>query len=50
MAVPGAYGSSQFPAMDQIGASAAGLCRSHKNTRSQLYLQPMLQLEAMTHP
>ena len=39
-----ACGSSQV--RGQIAAAAAGLCHSHSNARSQLPLQPMLQLAA----
>ena len=43
-AAPAAYGNSQ--ARGRIGAAAAGLCRSHSNTKSELHLQPTQQLEA----
>ena len=42
---PRAYGNSQ--ARGSIGAAAAGLCHSHRNTRSKLCLQPTPQLTAM---
>ena len=45
-AVPAAYECSQ--AMDRIGATAAGL--RHSNARSELCLQPTLQLTAMLDP
>ena len=40
MAAPEAYGSSQ--ARDRIGATASGLCHSHSNAGSELYLWPQL--------
>ena len=48
MATPAAYGSSQ--ARGWIRATAAGLHHSHSNTRSELQLQPVLQLSAMLDP
>ena len=39
-----AFGSSQ--ARDQIRATAANLCHSHSNARSELRLQPTAQLTA----
>ena len=49
-AAPVAYGGSQ--ARGQIGAVAAGLCRSHSNSnaRSELPLQPTPQLMATPDP
>ena len=47
-AVPAAFGSSR--AMDWIRAEAADLYHSHVNTRSELNLQPVLQLAAMSDP
>ena len=47
-AAPAAYGG--FQARGLIGATAAGLCHSHSNTRSELCLQPILQLMAMLDP
>ena len=44
-ASPVAYGS--FQARGQLGTTAASLHHSHSNTRSELHLQPMLQLVAM---
>ena len=41
-AIPEAYGGSQ--ARGQIRATAAGLCHSHRNARSEPYLQPTPQL------
>ena len=43
--VPEACGRSQ--ARDPVGATAAGLHHSHSNPRSELHLQPTLQLVAM---
>ena len=45
---PAAYGSSQ--ARVQIRATAAGLCHSHSNVRSEPPLQPTLQLTGMPDP
>ena len=47
-AAPAAYGGSQ--ARDLIRATAAGLCYSHSNARSQVCLQPTPQLTAMQDP
>ena len=43
-----AYGGSQV--RGQIGAVAAGLCHSHRNTGSESRLQPTPQLTAMPDP
>ena len=48
MATAAAYGS--FQARGRIGAEAAGLRHSHSNARSELHLQPMLQLAATLAP
>ena len=48
MAISVAYGGSQ--ARDQIGAAAAGLRHVHGDVRSELHLQPTLQLVAMLDP
>ena len=45
-ATPVAYGGSQ--ARGLMGAIAAGLCKSHRNARSELW--PIPQLTAMLHP
>ena len=45
---PKACRSSQ--ARGQIGATAAGLCHSHSNARSELYLWPAPQLMAVPNP
>ena len=47
-AVPEAYGSSK--ARGQIGAAAPALHHSHRNTGSELRLQPIPQLTAMLDP
>ena len=47
-ATPGSYGSSQ--ARGKIRAVTACLHRSHSNTGSELYLQPMLQFVATLDP
>ena len=47
-ATPTAYGGSQ--ARGPVGATAAGLCHSHSNTRSQPHLRPTPQLMAMPDP
>ena len=47
-APPTAYGGSQ--ARGPIGATAAGLCQSLSNTRSELHLRPTPQLTAMPDP
>ena len=46
--IPAAYGSSQ--ARDWIGTVAASLHHSNINARSELHLQPALQLEATPDP
>ena len=43
-ATPAAYGHPQ--AKGPIRATAAGLCQSHSNARSELLLRPMPQLTA----
>ena len=45
---PTAHGGSQ--ARGPIGATAAGLCHSHSNARSELALRPTPQLMAMPDP
>ena len=45
---PTAHG--RFQAGGQIGAVAAGLCQSHRNTRSKPCLPPTLQLMTMLDP
>ena len=47
-ATPATYGSSQ--ALDRIRAAATGLHHSHNSARSELHLQPTLQLLAMLDP
>ena len=47
-AAPVAYGSSKVKG--QIRAEAAGLHHSHGNTRSEMHLQPTLQLVAKLDP
>ena len=47
-AAPAAYGDSQ--ARGLIRVFAAGLCQSHSNARSELCLQPTLQLTATLDP
>ena len=47
-AAPGAYGGSQ--ARGPIGATAAGLHRSHSNPGSEPHLQPTPQLKATLDP
>ena len=47
-AAPAAYESSQ--ARGGVGAVAASLYHSHSNTRSELCLQPTVQLTARTDP
>ena len=46
IATPEAYGS--FQVRSQIRTAAAGLCNNHSNMRSELCLQPKLQLRART--
>ena len=43
-----AYGGSQVRGL--IGAAAAGLCQSHRNTISKPRLRPTSQLMAMPDP
>ena len=47
-AAPLAYGGS--PGRGQIGATAAGLCHSHRNSVSEPRLGPPPQLTAMLDP
>ena len=47
-AAPVAHGGSQ--ARGLIGATAAGLCQSDSNARSELHLQPTPQLIATLDP
>ena len=47
-ASPLAFGSSQ--ARGQIGTAATGLCHNHSTSRSELQLQPTLQLMATPDP
>ena len=47
-AAPSAYGGSKFRGL--IGATAAGLCHSHSNARSELCLWPIPQLTATLDP
>ena len=45
---PAAYGN--FQARGHMGAAAASLCHSHRNTTSVPHLQPMLQFAATLEP
>ena len=47
-AAPVAYAS--FQVRGRIGAAAAGLCHSQSNARSELCLQPTLQLTTVPDP
>ena len=47
-ATPTAYRGSQ--ARGLIGATAAGLCQSHNNARSEPHLRPTPQLTGMRDP